>query len=66
MLPDSYAVAGEIDLPDAPQPERVELPRVLVAGASESGPRFAVTREIGVDLEDSAPTLRRRPQGQPR
>lgn len=62
MLPRSYAVSGQIDLPDAPQPERLELPRVLVAGASESGPRFAVTRELAVNLEDSAPKLRRRPQ----
>jgi hypothetical protein len=65
MLPRSYATAGEIVLPDAPQPDRLELPRVLVAGASESGPRYAITRELAGNAEDSAPTLRRRPGSRP-
>lgn len=60
MLPRTYAVSGEIVAHDDPPPELLRLPRVLVAGASESGERFAVTRERGIDIEDSAPTMRRR------
>lgn len=65
-LPRTRAVAGEIDLPDAPAPAPacLRLPPVLVASAAESGPRFYVTRELGLDMafgaEDSAPQLRRR------
>lgn len=63
------AVAGVIDRADRPAPARRHLPRVIVAGASESGPRFAVTRPFTSDAEldleataeDSAPRLVRRP-----
>lgn len=67
-LPRSRAVAGIIDHPDPPVPLRLHLPSVLVAGAAESGPRFAVTRppardfdlDLEVTAEDSAPRLVRR------
>lgn len=61
-LPRSRAVAGAIDHPDPPVPLRLRLPSVLVAGAAESGPRFAVTRPPArdVELEDGAPRLVRR------
>lgn len=67
-----HAVAGEIDGPDTCAPGRVDLPRVIVCGASESGPRFLITRELGLDLavsigaEPSAPTTPRRPSSRPR
>lgn len=62
------AVAGLIDSPDHPAPPRRRRPRVIVAGASEAGPRHAVTRphtcaaDIAVEttIEDSAPRLIRR------
>ncbi|HEY8378902.1 MAG TPA: hypothetical protein VIK91_20560 [Nannocystis sp.] len=59
-LPRSHAVAGVIDHPDPPPPPRLLLPPVLVAGASESGPRWAVTRLLAGQAEDDAPQFARR------
>ncbi|WAS97221.1 hypothetical protein [Nannocystis punicea] len=64
------AVAGFIDSPDHPTPPRRCLPRVIVASASEAGPRHAVTRphtcaadfDVETTLEDSSPRLLGRPR----
>ncbi len=63
MLARTRAAAGTIVSHDGPPPELPRLPTVLVAGTCESGERFAVTRELAVNVEDSAPTMRRREPG---
>lgn len=63
------SAAGIIDRSDRPAPPRDHQPRVIVAGASEPGPRFAVTRPLTVDVEldieaseNGAPRIVRRPR----
>lgn len=60
VLRELDAVAGVIDHPDPPSPQRPNQPAVIVAGASESGPRWAVTRLLSGQAEDDAPQVVRR------